>query len=254
MTMVPPPGSAAHAARSRRGDAGFTLVELLIVVVVLGVLSAIVLFGVGRFRADANTAACQADVSAVNAAADAYDAVTGRYPSEMAQLTLGQYLKSAPSSGTFTFDATSRTAVRTPACGGTPVATGGVPPTLSSSSATAPTTPAPTATAPATTGRCVATVAIDNSWPQGYQAAVTVTNTGPSTLSPWTATWTVPAGVTLTNGWSATLSQSGALMTAEAPSWNISLATGASWTVGFIADGPFSPPPSDIRLNGVRCG
>ena len=37
---------------------GFTLVELLIVIVVLGILSGIVLFGVARFRSDATLAAC----------------------------------------------------------------------------------------------------------------------------------------------------------------------------------------------------
>lgn len=56
------------ATGGRRQD-GFTLIELLVVIVVLGILAGIVVFGVGRFRATANGAACQADVSAVSSAA-----------------------------------------------------------------------------------------------------------------------------------------------------------------------------------------
>ncbi|HST66045.1 MAG TPA: prepilin-type N-terminal cleavage/methylation domain-containing protein [Mycobacteriales bacterium] len=97
------------------GDQGFTLVELLIVIVVLGILSGIVLFGVARFRSDANNAACKADVATVSVAADAYDAATGNYPSDVATLVTGQYLKSTPS-GTYAFNATTKTVTRTPAC------------------------------------------------------------------------------------------------------------------------------------------
>lgn len=233
----------------RADDDGFTLVELLIVIVVLGILAGIVVFGVGRFRSDANAAACQADVAGVNAAA--YLAVTGEYPRGMADLTAGQYLKTEPRSGTFTFDAATKAVTRTPECGGTGTVVTAVP----TPATTSPSTPAGSATATSTVaaGACAARVSIDNSWPQGYQAAITVTNTGPSTLSPWTATWTVPAGVTLNNGWFATVSQQGSVLTAEAPSWNTALAPGASWTVGFIANGPAAPPPSQVTLNGVGC-
>jgi prepilin-type N-terminal cleavage/methylation domain-containing protein len=235
--------------RGRAHDDGFTLVELLIVIVVLGILSGVVVVGVGRFRSDANAAACQADVTAVNAAADAYQAVTGNYPGAMSDLTAGQYLRSAPAAGSFAFDAAARTATRAPACGGTPVVASG---TIAAT--TAGTVPAAITTAPAgTPGACAAVVAIDNSWPQGYQASITVTNTGSVTYSPWTFRWTVPAGVTLNNGWYATVSQTGRVMSAEAPSWSTTLAPGASWAVGFIADGPSSPAPSAVTVNGVGC-
>jgi prepilin-type N-terminal cleavage/methylation domain-containing protein len=46
--------------RTRGRDGGFPLVELLVVVVVLGILSGIVVFGVGRIRTDANAGACRA--------------------------------------------------------------------------------------------------------------------------------------------------------------------------------------------------
>jgi prepilin-type N-terminal cleavage/methylation domain-containing protein len=97
------------------GDQGFTLVELLIVIVVLGILSGIVLFGVARFRSDATAAACKADVATVNVAADAYDAQTGSYPANVAALVSGGYLKSTPS-GSYTFNGTTKTVTRDPAC------------------------------------------------------------------------------------------------------------------------------------------
>lgn len=97
------------------GDSGFTLVELLIVIVVLGILSGVVLFGVARFRSDANAAACKADLATVNVAADAYDAQTGNFPANVAVLVTGGYLKSTPS-GTYTFNGTTKTVARDPAC------------------------------------------------------------------------------------------------------------------------------------------
>jgi prepilin-type N-terminal cleavage/methylation domain-containing protein len=85
-----------------RNDEGFKLVELLIVIVVLGILASIVVFGVATFRSDAQTAACKADLKTVSVAADAYNAKTGAYPAgaddaaRIGVLTAGGYLKSAP--------------------------------------------------------------------------------------------------------------------------------------------------------------
>jgi prepilin-type N-terminal cleavage/methylation domain-containing protein len=97
-------------------DQGFTLVELLIVIVVLGILSGIVVFGVGKFQANATTAACKADVTTVALAADAFDATTGAYPTAMTDLTTGGYLKAAPTGGAYTFVATTKTVTRLPVC------------------------------------------------------------------------------------------------------------------------------------------
>ncbi len=106
----------------RRGaivDKGFTLVELLIVIVVLGILSGIVVFGVGQFRGDAQAAACKADLATISIAADAFSArdPAAAYPTSVAQLVAGGYLKSAPVGGTYTFSESTRTVTRAPVCG-----------------------------------------------------------------------------------------------------------------------------------------
>src|SRR5690349_21828184 len=76
-------------------ESGFTLIELLIVIVVLGILAGIVVFGVGTFKADADTAACNADTKTVSVAADAYIAKNNKTPA-ITDLTAGKYLKAAP--------------------------------------------------------------------------------------------------------------------------------------------------------------
>ncbi|HLL68329.1 MAG TPA: cellulase family glycosylhydrolase [Micromonosporaceae bacterium] len=102
-------------------------------------------------------------------------------------------------------------------------------------------------------GACTATVTVGSPWPQGFQAAVRVTNTGSSPVSPWTATFTVPAGATVNNGWGGTVTQSGTTVTAAAPGWAPALAPGASVEIGFTAAGPSTPAPGGVRLNGVAC-
>lgn len=112
-------------------------------------------------------------------------------------------------------------------------------------------TPSPTPTpTPSTSpsggtggGTCTVAYTIQSSWAQGFNANVTVTNTG-ATAAGWTVRWTVPAGVTLANGWSATFATSGNNWTMTPPSYQLTLAPGASFTYGFQGNGPASPAPS----------
>ena len=45
---------------------------------------------------------------------------------------------------------------------------------------------------------------ISNAWNTGYQAAITAKNTGTASVNPWTVSFTLPAGVTIGNGWNGT--------------------------------------------------
>ena len=56
----------------RRSDSGFTLTELLIVIVILGVLTGIVVFAVGAVTDGGEVAACKADKRSVEVAVEAY--------------------------------------------------------------------------------------------------------------------------------------------------------------------------------------
>jgi prepilin-type N-terminal cleavage/methylation domain-containing protein len=76
-------------------ERGFTLVELLIVIVILGILAGIVVFAVGNLTSGAKTSACSADKSTIVTADEAYKAQNGGY-TDVAGLVSAGLLKTAP--------------------------------------------------------------------------------------------------------------------------------------------------------------
>jgi prepilin-type N-terminal cleavage/methylation domain-containing protein len=69
-----------HLQRAKAEESGFTLIELMIVIVILGVLAGIVIFAVGGITDNGNVAACKSDVKTVDVAVEAYKAKNGSYP------------------------------------------------------------------------------------------------------------------------------------------------------------------------------
>lgn len=63
-------------SKMKRED-GFTLIELLIVIIILGILIAIVVFGVGAFRQNAVDRCKEANARTYKAASRAYEAKYG---------------------------------------------------------------------------------------------------------------------------------------------------------------------------------
>jgi len=61
--------------RAQRNRDGFTLVELLIVIVILGVLATVVVFAVRGVRAEAEETACAADKRSLVTAVEGYFAL-----------------------------------------------------------------------------------------------------------------------------------------------------------------------------------
>ncbi len=82
---------------------------------------------------------------------------------------------------------------------------------------------------------CAATYRITNSWNNGFQAEVSVTNNNSSPLNGWTVSWTLPEGQRIDSLWNGTLSQSGSTVTVRNASWNGTVAPGATVTFGFTA-------------------
>jgi prepilin-type N-terminal cleavage/methylation domain-containing protein len=66
--------------RPLHSQAGFTLVELLIVIAILAALAAIVLFNVAGVNTSSRCAAMQTDGATIQSAADLYFNNTGAYP------------------------------------------------------------------------------------------------------------------------------------------------------------------------------
>ena len=77
-------------------DEGFTLVELLIVIVILGILATVTVFAVGGITNQGQESACSADLKTLEVAIEAYNAQEGSYPTEASELVPG-FLRSEPS-------------------------------------------------------------------------------------------------------------------------------------------------------------
>jgi hypothetical protein len=114
---------------------------------------------------------------------------------------------------------------------------------VSYTTSTGPTAPPPS------TGTCTLTSSVSNSWPGGSQLQLTVTNSGTTLLTGWTAGFMLAdTSETITSSWNATVSQSGQQVSAVNASYDGSVAAGKSATFGVVVTG------SNATLSGLTCG
>jgi prepilin-type N-terminal cleavage/methylation domain-containing protein len=72
----------------RHGDKGFTLIEILIAIVLIGVLSAVAVVGISSLISKGSSSACEASLDASKAASAVYFASNANtYPNTFTQLT-----------------------------------------------------------------------------------------------------------------------------------------------------------------------
>ena len=98
--------------KKRSGEGGFTLVELLIVIVILGILAAIVVLAIGGLSDTAEKATCNSGAKTIESAEDAYfaspDLGNGSYAANGAALFNAKLLKTSPD-GTYVVSAPTAT-------------------------------------------------------------------------------------------------------------------------------------------------
>jgi cellulase/cellobiase CelA1 len=95
---------------------------------------------------------------------------------------------------------------------------------------------------------------VQNDWGAGFTSAIIIANTGASAINGWTLKFAFAGNQTLTQGWSATWTQTGTAISAASLSYNGALAPGASTSLGFNAVYSGSnAKPSAFTVNGSLC-
>ncbi len=103
----------------RHRTKGFTLVEIMIVVLIIGVLMAIAIPNFLNARKTSQTNACIANLKQIQAASEQYAIVNKTYPTSMDALTTGTtpFLKSTPTCPATGVAYVIGTDTKNPACG-----------------------------------------------------------------------------------------------------------------------------------------
>lgn len=80
-----------------KSEKGFTIVELLIVIVIIGILAAIVIVAYAGITQRANTSKAQANADSVQKLAETINADSGSYPTSITAFTTGTTTSKLPS-------------------------------------------------------------------------------------------------------------------------------------------------------------
>ncbi len=93
-----------------------------------------------------------------------------------------------------------------------------------------------------------------HTWTGGFTADVTVSNPGTTALSGWTLAFTFPGDEKITSAWNATVTQTGASVSATNMGYNATIPAGGSQSFGFQGTWSASAaPPTAFSVNGTPC-
>jgi type IV pilus assembly protein PilA len=85
---APQEGTMNHSTSTQgREDKGFTLVEILIAIVLVGILAAVAVVGISNLVSKGTSSACSATADAAKAGSAVYFASNSRYPANFLELT-----------------------------------------------------------------------------------------------------------------------------------------------------------------------
>jgi hypothetical protein len=88
---------------------------------------------------------------------------------------------------------------------------------------------------------CTATYAVTGQWQGGFQAEVTVRNSGTAPITGWRVTWTLPSGQSITQVWNGSHTVAGDTVTVTDVGWNGALRAGATAAFGLTASSSGAP-------------
>jgi len=94
---------------------------------------------------------------------------------------------------------------------------------------------------------------IEDEWPSGFTASITVTNTGSSIINGWDVNWQYNDGATISSGWNATITGSNPY-SATNLAWNANIAPQSSVSIGLQGTkANVGVPAAIVDITGSVC-
>ncbi|MEE1756434.1 cellulase family glycosylhydrolase [Streptomyces sp. SP18CS02] len=91
-------------------------------------------------------------------------------------------------------------------------------------------------------------------WSGGFNADITIRNTGNQAVKGWQLDFAFPSGQTVNSAWNAKVSQQGAAVKARPESWTETIPAGGSVSFGLSGSSPAgNTAPTAFTLNGAAC-
>lgn len=100
---------------------------------------------------------------------------------------------------------------------------------------------------------CKVAYSVTNSWQGGFQASVTITDTGAAAINAWSLTFTFGGDQAISNLWNGSYTQSGEQVTVKNAAYNATIAPSAPVSFGFTANATSNVAPTAFALNGTTC-